>query len=135
MRKSLLFLIGVACLIVSVACSSVSEGEAKESEKIKVEVNTVQNMLVPGRAILIDAHLTSGIDPVKDASEVKFEIWKKDSSKHDMITAISDQDGTYRIKTMFSEGGVYYVMAHVEHKGTNVTTPKKELVVSEDEFS
>ncbi|WP_168928870.1 FixH family protein [Paenibacillus dokdonensis] len=134
MKKSLLLLVGASSLILSAACSKESGGELKEAQKINVEVNTVQTVLVPGRAILIDAHLTNGKQRVKDASEVSFEIWEKNSVKHDTITATSLQDGTYRIKTMFQEGGVYYVKAHVEHKDTKITTAAQELIVNEDEF-
>lgn len=52
-------------------------GEAKESEKLQVEVNPVQDVLVSGRAILIDAHITKGSDPIVDTARVEFEIWKK----------------------------------------------------------
>ncbi|MEC0242601.1 FixH family protein [Paenibacillus dokdonensis] len=135
MKKGLLLLVGVSSLILSAACSKESGGELKEAQKINVEVNTVQTVLIPGRAILIDAHLTNGKQRVKDASKVSFEIWEKNSEKHDTITATSLQDGTYRIKTMFSEGGVYYVKAHVEHEDTNITSAEQKLIVNEDEFS
>lgn len=134
-RRSVLPLIAIVCLLISAACSGVGGGEAKESEKLQVEVNPVQDVLVSGRAILIDAHITKGSDPIVDTARVEFEIWKKDSAEHDMITAIPDQDGNYRIKTLFSEGGEYFVKAHVENGGASVTTSEKKLVVQNDEMS
>ncbi|MFB7554210.1 FixH family protein [Streptomyces sp. NPDC056154] len=131
-KRSMLLLIAALGLLISAACSSTGGGEAKESEKLQVEVHPVQTVLVSGRAILIDAHVSQGNDALRDGAQVQFEIWKKDGGKHDMITAIPVQDGNYRVQTLFPDGGEYSVVAHVKHNGTTLTTNEQQLVVQQD---
>ncbi|UQZ81753.1 hypothetical protein SK3146_00909 [Paenibacillus konkukensis] len=131
MKKSMLLLPALAGLLIAAACSQTAGVENGQASRVVVDVQTVQEVLLPGRAVLIDAHLTQGDQDVKDASKVEFEIWRKDSEKHEWITSTHWLDGTYRARTMFPESGVYYVKAHVEDKEGKVSTPQKELVVDE----
>ncbi|CAH0122258.1 MULTISPECIES: FixH family protein [unclassified Paenibacillus] len=126
MKKYSFLLAGLVLLLLVSACSD--SGTAEPSEPLQVEISTVQDILQPGRAILIDATVTQGAEKVTDAQEVEFEIWRKDQEKHRTVTAKHWLDGTYRIKTMFPEDGVYYVVAHVT-SGDMQAMPKKELVV------
>ncbi|GIP31757.1 FixH family protein [Paenibacillus sp. J2TS4] len=126
MKKNSLLLMGLMFLLFTAACSNTDIAE--DSGLVQVEIKTVQDTLQPGRAILIDASVTQGTEKVTDAREVKFEIWKKGQEKHEMITAQHWQDGTYRIKTMFPEDGIYNVTAHVTGRDTDVI-PTKELIV------
>lgn len=126
MKKYSLLLAGLVLLLLVSACS-ISD-TAESSEPLQVEISTVQDMLQPGRAILIDATVTQGTEKVTDAQEVEFEIWRKDREKHRTVVAKHWLDGTYRIKTMFPEDGIYYVVAHVT-AGDMQAMPKKELVV------
>lgn len=132
MRRSVLALIAIVFLLISAACSGLGGGGSNESENLKVEVNPVQNVLVSGRAILIDAHITKGSDTIFDSAQVKLEIWNEDRTKHDMVTAIPDLDGKYRVKTLFSEGGEYFVMAHVEYDGEKLNSLETKLNVQDD---
>ncbi|MCQ6560231.1 FixH family protein [Paenibacillus mendelii] len=128
MKKFLLLVVGASCLLLITACSNSSSDNAEGSKLIQVEVKPVQETLQPGRAILIDAHVTQGSENVTDAQEVKFEIWKKDEEQHKTITAAHWQDGVYRIKTIFPGDGTYYVIAHVTARDMHVM-PQKELIV------
>lgn len=131
MRKSLLSLIGLACLLMSSACSGAIDTKSSSVQAVNVDVKTVQKALLPGRAILIDTHVTQGNNNVRDANDVKVELWKKDSENHQMISATHWLDGTYRIKTMFPESGTYYVRAHVKDQAGDVTTTEQELIVKD----
>lgn len=126
MKKTSLLLIGLMFILFTAACTN--SDIAEDSGPLQVEIKTVQDTLQPGRAILIDASVTQGAEKETDAQEVKFEIWKKDQAKHETVTAKHWQDGTYRIKTMFPEDGIYYVVAHVT-AGDMQAMPRKELVV------
>lgn len=129
MKKNILLLVGMACLLLTAACSSISTSKSESAKSVQVEVKTVQETLQSGRGILIDALVTHDSEKVKDAQEVKFEIWKKDQEKRQTITAKHWQDGLYRIQTMFPDDGIYYVVAHVKAGDDMHITPQKELVV------
>ncbi len=137
MKKSALFLlVGVVCLLLSVGCSANLADEDKNDAKVvNVAIQPVQEVLIPGRAILIDAHVTENAADLTDADAVTFEIWKKDSDKHETIAASHWQDGVYRIKTLFHDGGVYYAKVHVTAKDVTVISPEKELTVADSEWS
>ncbi|MFE5319440.1 FixH family protein [Paenibacillus sp. NPDC056579] len=131
MKKMFTALVGVVSVVglLSVAaCSNPASIGLEQAEPVQVEVSTVQETLLPGRAILLEAKVTQGNDKVEDAQEVKFEIWKKDQPNHQTVTASHWKDGVYRIKTMFPEDGTYNVIAHVTARDMSVM-PQKELVV------
>ncbi|WP_051620699.1 FixH family protein [Paenibacillus sp. UNC451MF] len=131
MRKSILSLVSLAFLFMSTACSGAIDAKSSSAQAVDVDVKTVQEVLLPGRAILIDADVAQGNNKVKDADDVKIEIWKKDSDNHKMITATHWLDGTYRTKTLFSESGTYYMRAHVKDQRGDVTTTEQELFVKD----
>lgn len=134
MKRSLLIAVSVVFLLVSAACSNPSGGGAGKPEKLQVDINPVQQVLIPGRAVLIDARLSNDAGPIKEGADVQIEIWKNGSAKHETIAATPLQDGTYRIRTLFAEGGEYTVKARVKHEKETVTTSEKKLFVQRNEI-
>jgi hypothetical protein len=133
MKQYFAILLVAMILLIPTACSkTIDEEESKPFDSVKVEVKPVQTVLLSQRAILIDAQVTEGANGVRDTDEVKFEIWKKDSDKHELIVASHWLEGTYRIQTMFPDGGVYYVRAQVKNNDVKVMSPDKELIVEEN---
>ncbi|MFO7289084.1 YtkA-like [Planifilum fulgidum] len=84
-----------------------------------------------GKEVLIQITVTHEGEPVNDADEVQFEIWKKGAPKddHEMIDAEKTGDGVYSIKKTFPEPGEYKVMYHVTARGSHVMEPAETLVV------
>lgn len=78
MKQYFVKLLVAMILLILTACSKTKvENEINSFDPIKVEVKPVQTVLLPQRAILIDAQVTEVADVVKDTDEVKFEIRKK----------------------------------------------------------
>lgn len=84
-----------------------------------------------GEAVSIQITVTHEGEPVNDADEVQFEIWKKGASKdeHEMMDAKKTGDGVYSVKKTFREPGEYKVMYHVTARGSHVMEPAETLVV------
>jgi len=129
--KRVLLFTSLTCLLLLAACSESIAQPSGGSHTIAVEVKTVQEVLQPGRAILLDAHLADGTNRVVEANDVQFEIWKKDADKHERVQASRWLENTYRTRTSFPQSGTYYVSAHVKSEGTEHVTPPKELVVQD----
>lgn len=130
-NTSILSLIALVCLLMSAACSNGIESKNSSAQAIDIQVTTVQDALIAGRAVLIDTHITQGNKNVKDADQVQLEIWKQDSERHQTVTAKHWLDGTYRTQTSFPESGTYYVVAHVQNQDTAVTTAPESLIVKD----
>jgi hypothetical protein len=120
--------LGIACLLLVAACSSSTSENNEIPQVVQVEIKTVPDTFHSGQVVQIEAHVTQGSEKVKDAQEVKFEIWKKDQDKHENTIETHSQNGVYRIEKTFPEDGIYYVIAHVTARDMHVM-PKKELVV------
>ena len=74
-----------------------------------------------------------GNEPVHDAQEVQFEVWKENQKKmSEKIAAKLEKDGIYTAKKQFQEDGIYYVQAHVTARGMHVMPVKKLVVGAED---
>ncbi|WP_042162039.1 FixH family protein [Paenibacillus gorillae] len=127
MKKTI---IGIAMLLMTSACS-IANDEQSGGQKVEVEVKPVQEVLLPGRAILVDAHVTQGNDNVADAEEVQIEIWNEDRTTHEVVKASHWRDGVYRAKTIFPESGTYYINAHVKNTDGSATAPQQELIIQD----
>ncbi|MGE6261123.1 hypothetical protein ACQKCU_25155 [Heyndrickxia sporothermodurans] len=125
--------IGTALLILCVTFITFFN-KSSSDHSLKIDITPVQDILLPERAILIDATVTKGAKNVRNINEVNFEIWKKDSKKHEIISSTNLNDCTYRIQTMFPEGGEYYIRAIVNDDTLKGTSPKLKLNVNKDGF-
>ncbi|GGG59737.1 FixH family protein [Paenibacillus radicis (ex Gao et al. 2016)] len=128
MKKTI---IGIAMLLMTSACSIANDEQSgNRNNGVEVEVKPVQQVLLPGRAILVDAHVTQGNENVADAEEVQIEIWNEDRTAHEVVMASHWRDGVYRAKTIFAESGTYYINALVKDKDGSATAPQQEWVIN-----
>lgn len=129
MKKFLL--IFTALSIISTACSN-DRDTAKKSEDITPEILEVTihtpEKIKANEEISIEAHVVQGKEKIKDADEVKFEIWKSGQDDHEMLQAHNEKNGTYSIKTTFKEGGNYFIVAHTTANSLH-SMPKEEVTV------
>lgn len=84
-----------------------------------------------GKEVTIQVTVTHEGEPVNDADEVQFEIWKKGApkDKHELIEAKKTGDGVYSVKKTFQDPGEYKVIYHVTARGTHVMEPAETFVV------
>lgn len=123
--KKLLGMLLIGVLIV-VGCSE---------ESIEPEFLDVKLTVNPEKADLQDkvtfkAEVTYGGKPVKDADEVKFEVWRSKSEHHEKVVVEHTEDGIYKLDKSFAEEGTYYIYAHVTAEGMH-SMPKEEFVIGE----
>ncbi|RSL34935.1 hypothetical protein D7Z54_03660 [Salibacterium salarium] len=105
-----------ASLFLLSACGEADEekqtGESS-LEPIEVEIDMAESAEVE-KEIEIGAKVTQADEPVEDADEVLFEIWKegaKESSEE--ILAEENENGVYSISESFADEAVFNVTAHV----------------------
>ncbi|GIN87342.1 hypothetical protein J6TS2_37280 [Heyndrickxia sporothermodurans] len=133
MKKTIQIFVGSTLMLLCVIMITCFNKSGYE-HSLKIDIKPVQDVLIPERAILIDANVKNGDKSVRYINEINFEIWKKNSKKHEIIFASNLNDGTYRIQTMFPEGGEYYVRAIVNDNTLKETSQKVKLNVNKDEF-
>ncbi|MFC4557501.1 FixH family protein [Virgibacillus kekensis] len=128
MKKVILLLIMAAFLA---GCGEEEDSNASNNETVSA-INA--ELKVPDKAELnapqtFTVTVTQDGEPVEDADEVEFEIWKdgmKDDSE--MIAAEHTGDGKYTVEKKFEEAGVYHVQSHVSARAMH-TMPKQEITV------
>jgi hypothetical protein len=105
-----------------------SEEHAPTAPKVKLDLPEDAKA---GEEVSIQITVTHEGEPVNDADEVQFEIWKKGAPKddHEMMDAEKTGDGVYSVKKTFREPGEYKVMYHVTARGSHVMEPADTLVV------
>ncbi|UOY93871.1 FixH family protein [Ectobacillus sp. JY-23] len=126
-------IIAISLMLVLTACG---KDESKNNvtneipKEVKVEVKTKPEQVLPNTSTEIQAIVTQDGKTIDDA-EVKFEIWKEGSEKHDMIAATYKQ-GMYTIDKTFLEAGMYNIVAHTNAKDMHVM-PKVQVQVGTTE--
>jgi YtkA-like len=125
MKKLSLFLTLILMLFLFAACS-----QQKQEEKpaiLEVQLQTPDHIEL-NKETALSCIVTYGGEKVDDADEVKFEVWKHGSEKHEMLTAKNVGDGKYAVKKTFTEPGTYSVVSHVTARNMH-NMPKKDIVV------
>ncbi|MBT2663198.1 FixH family protein [Bacillus sp. ISL-45] len=128
MKKSFFSMI---ILLLLTACSAGQNHENGSLEKIPelLEVSIITpEKIETNQEVTIKAKIIQGEENVTKADEVKFEIWKSGQGDHEMIPAHNENDGTYSIKKTFSEGGNYFIVAHITANRMH-SMPKEEVTV------
>lgn len=123
----------VAILLILVGCTNNTENENIDEvpELIEVTVETNPQVVKANEEVTIQAKITQGKDIVKDADDMKFEIWKEGQSDQEHVKVegeLNQKEGVYFVKKTFNEPGLYYVIAHVTARGLH-NMPKVELQV------
>jgi hypothetical protein len=131
MKKFLLLMF--SSVLVLVGCSNKTTEDLEVPELIEVAVETTPATLTVNESIRIEAKVTQGKEVVKDADEMKFEIWKDGQAddQHEKISGRLDKEkGVYYAEKVFGEPGKYNVIAHVTARDMH-NMPKAQLEVSE----
>jgi hypothetical protein len=124
-KKLSLFLSLTFILFLFAACSQ--EKQEEKPAMLEVQLQTPDHIEL-NKETTLSCIVTYGGEKVNDADEVKFEVWKHGSEKHEMLTAKNDGDGKYSVKKTFTEPGTYSVISHVTARNMH-NMPKKDIVV------
>ncbi|WP_214703616.1 MULTISPECIES: FixH family protein [unclassified Exiguobacterium] len=136
---------GLFGLFILGACGTEKEAESaavpQSMEPVEAEL-TVAATAEKGETVPLSVHVTQEGQPVDDADEIKFEVWKNDAKEEsDMIKATLTKDGVYEAEATFAEEAVYTVQVHVTARSmhtmptTNVTVGHPETAAEAEEDS
>lgn len=126
------WIILILSLLLLVACSNEETKTQDEiPELLEVTISTPSGIRM-NEEVKIIATVEQGSKKVKDADEVKFEIWKNGQDDHEMLESENNQDGTYSVKKTFTSGGTYSIVAHTTARSMH-SMPKKEIIVEGDD--
>ena len=134
--KKIVVILTLMFIVLLAACGKGADennaGDNQVMEPIDVQLEGPEEVEL-NESVTFQATVTQGEEPVDDADEVEFEIWKngwKDLSE--MIEATHHGDGVYSIETVFTENGVYTVQSHVTAR-TMHSMPKQEVIAGSGE--
>ncbi len=130
MKKILSVLMIFAVTAFSSGCGATDEESVFEPIYLDVEISIDPEKGEVGEKIIFEAFVTYGNEPVEDAYEVSFEIWRAHDPEHQNTVVDHAGDGVYRLEKEFAEEGTYYVIAHVTAKDMHYM-PKREFVIGE----
>lgn len=138
LKRTALYMIIFACVLILGACGNSNEGASSSDERpglpiarmIEVDLNLPETAEV-GEEVIIEATVTLDNEPVEDADEVVFEVWQrdqKDDGQH--IDGEHQGDGVYSISLSFDEDDLYYVISHVTVEEMH-NMPQKRIAVGD----
>lgn len=132
MRRIFIFIMSIFAFVTLAACGNSNDSSNNIDELPMLEVGfEVPETLDVGETLVLEAVVTYGDEPVKDADEVVFEVWEKgkqDESDH--IDSQNNEDGTYTAEVTFDKDGIYEMYAHTTARDLH-TMPKREVIVGE----
>ena len=100
---------------------------------VEVVIQTAEQLTV-GKTTLA-ARVKQNSEAVKDADEVKFEVWESGMRDDgEMVHGTLTEDGVYAADYTFDHDGVYYMFAHTTARGMHVM-PKQKLIVGNPDMS
>jgi hypothetical protein len=126
MKKLLLTIMITFAGIITAACSQQEVEE--EPQFLDVQLTVIPEKAQVNEEITFEAKVTYGPEEVKDADEVKFEIWRAHAEEHEKIVVEHSENGIYRLKKSFKEEGTYYLVTHVTARSMH-NMPKIEFIV------
>ncbi|WLR56755.1 FixH family protein [Mesobacillus subterraneus] len=126
MKRLLVLLMAVLLSLLAAACAKQEIEEEPQFLEVELTANPEKAQL--NEEVTFEAKVTYGTEEVKDADEVKFEIWRSKAEEHEKIVVEHDENGIYRLKKSFNEEGTYYIMSHVTARRMH-NMPKIEFVV------
>lgn len=77
---------------------------------------------MPGMPFILQASVKAGSQPVTNAN-VEFEVWKKESTHHDMLSAKMSAPGIYTASATYNDAGDYEYIVHC-------TTPQVHQMIA-----
>ncbi|MGA5691281.1 FixH family protein [Cytobacillus pseudoceanisediminis] len=127
MKKLLNIWLPVLFMVSLTACSNNNAAE-EEPQFLEVELSINPEKAKANEQVVFEAKVTYGEEEVKDADEVKFEIWRANAEDHEKILVEHAENGIYRLEKTFEEEGTYYIYSHVTARRMH-NMPKKEFVI------
>ncbi|MGN7176113.1 FixH family protein [Paenibacillus sp. FSL R5-0490] len=131
--KKILFSLMAGLLVLGGCSQSDEEKPAKNDEvpQIIEAVIEVPETINPGERVTLAVTVKQGGEAVKDADEVKFEVWQEGQKENGkMIEAKHGSEGKYTAEHAFAEEGLYYVQSHVTARSQH-TMPMVSVQVGE----
>ncbi|KIY21367.1 MULTISPECIES: FixH family protein [Mesobacillus] len=126
MKRIWITIIAVVLGLLTTACTQAPPEE--EPQFLEVNLTANPERAEKGEEITFEAKVSYGSEQVKDADEVKFEIWRSQAEEHEKIVVEHAEKGIYRLKKSFEEEGTYYIISHVTARRMH-NMPKIEFVV------
>ncbi|GAM16743.1 FixH family protein [Mesobacillus selenatarsenatis] len=126
MKRLLVTLMAVLLGLLATACAQQEVEEEPHFLEVELTANPEKAQL--NEEVTFEAKVTYGTEEVKDADEVKFEIWRSQAEEHEKIVVEHDENGIYRWNKAFEEEGTYYFIAHVTARSMH-NMPKIEFVI------
>ncbi|WP_226676862.1 FixH family protein [Mesobacillus jeotgali] len=126
MKRLLVTLMAVLLGLLTTACAQQEVEEEPQFLEVELTANPEKAQL--NEEVTFEAKVSYGTEEVKDADEVKFEIWRSQAEEHEKIVVEHDENGIYRLKKTFGEEGTYYIIAHVTARSMH-NMPKIEFVI------
>lgn len=135
MKINKISLLAIIFLLLVTGCSSEQPSPAESSEMplpLSVSFQVEPMLLKTEEVATIQVEVKQGDEPVEDADQVEFEIWKENQEKHDMVPAENKGKGVYSIMERFHEPGIYFIMYHVTARDQH-TMKEMQVVVEGDQ--
>lgn len=125
--KRLLFIAVTAMLLLS-ACGEQESLPELSLDMPEVSISTLNERLVVGEPITIEARVTLGGELI-EADLVVFEIWKgDDQANSESVEGTRISIGEYSVIRTFETPGTYYAISHVDYELFHIM-PTLELVI------
>ncbi|MFD1038858.1 FixH family protein [Virgibacillus byunsanensis] len=136
--KNISYLFLFIIIVVLSACGQEEDSSSGNNEDavqaIDVQLEAPEQVNADELTVF-SATVTQADNPVEDADEVDFEIWKDtEKDESEMIEAKHEGNGVYAIEKAFSKEGIYMVQSHVTARGMHAM-PQKEVRVGDVEPS
>jgi YtkA-like len=129
MKKLLNIWLPVMLTVTLAACSNDHSAE-EEPQFLDVVLTVNPEKAEANESVVFEAKVTYGEEEVRDADEVKFEIWRANAKEHEKIPVEHAENGIYRLEKTFEEEGTYYIYSHVTARRMH-NMPKKEFVIGQ----
>jgi hypothetical protein len=126
MKRMLVTLMAVLLGLFATACTQQEVEEEPQFLDVELTANPEKAQL--NEEVTFEAKVTYGTEEVKDADEVKFEIWRSQAEEHEKIVVEHSENGIYRLNKSFGDEGTYYIIAHVTARSMH-NMPKIEFVI------
>lgn len=126
MKRLFVIIMAIILGLLTTACAK--QEVEDEPQFLDVQLTAKPEKAELNEEITFEAKVTYGAEEVKDADEVKFEIWRSQAEEHEKIVVEHDENGIYRLDKSFKEEGTYYIIAHVTARSMH-NMPKSEFVV------
>ncbi|WP_052712216.1 FixH family protein [Domibacillus indicus] len=128
MKKQIIWLVAGLVFMLAACTSEKEQAANKPTEPIEALLNVPERAGL-GEEITLSTKVTQNGEPVNDADEVKYEIWKDGSKENsEMVEASLKENGVYTASKIFEEEAAYHVQVHVTARNLH-TMPKSVIAI------